>query len=77
MSKDQAAYQRLESAVQNMSPKKIDQIADYAEYLKSREELEATQEILNDPIMRQEVEEGRAQAERGEGRSWREVQKGV
>jgi|GEM_PF-2192978 len=77
MTKNQAAYQRLESAVANLPPKIVEQVADYAEYLKSREEWEATQEILNDPSMRRDVEEGRAQAKRGEGRPWREVQKGV
>jgi len=41
------------------------------------EEWDATQELMRDPAMREDVEEGRAQAARGEGRSWREVQRSV
>ncbi|MBI1389045.1 MAG: hypothetical protein GC154_11415 [bacterium] len=72
-----AAVQRLESLVDSLPPKTIEQIVDYAEYLKSREEWEATQEILNDPAMLRDVEEGRAQSARREGTSWREVRRRV
>jgi len=72
-----AARKRLEAALENMPPQKMEQVADFAEYLKSREEWEATMELLNDPAMRKEIEEGHAQVQRGEGRSWREVQQRV
>jgi hypothetical protein len=52
-------------------------VVDFAEYLKSREEWQATQELMSDPAMREDVEEGRAQAAHSEGRSWREVQRSV
>ena len=52
-------------------------MADFVEYLKSREEWEATQELIANPAMRKDVEEGRAQAARGEGHPWREIQKNV
>lgn len=77
MIKSNIARQRLETALEGLPAKKMEQIADYAEYLKSREEWEATMEIVNDPVMRKDAEEGRAQAQRGEGRPWREVQKRV
>ena len=65
--------QRLEVALAELPTKKLKQLADFAEYLKSREEWEATRELMNDPAMREDVEEGRAQAVCGEGRQWRKV----
>ena len=69
--------QRLEAAVAMLSPKKLEQVADFAEYLKSREDWEATQELMSDPATREDIEEGRAQAARGEGRPWREIKRRV
>ncbi len=69
--------ERLEAILAELPPEKLEQVADFAEYLKSREAWNATQELMSDPAMRADVEEGRAQAARGEGRSWREVQRSV
>jgi len=69
--------QRLKAVIDELPPKKLEQLADYAEYLKSREEWIATLELLNDPSMRKDIEEGRAQATRKEGRRWREIQQRV
>ena len=69
--------QRLEAALTALPPRKLEQVADFAEYLRSREDWEATLELVNDPAMREDVEEGRAQAARGEGRRWREAQERV
>ena len=69
--------QRVETALTALPSKKLEQVADFAEYLKSREEWEATLELMNGPAMREDVEEGRAQATCGEGRRWREVQRRV
>lgn len=77
MNSKSAIYERLESVIETLSPKMAEQVADYAEYLKSREEWDATQELLNDPEMRSAVDEGRRQAEKKQGRSWREVKKSV
>jgi hypothetical protein len=63
--------QRLEAVLAALPPKKLEQVVDFAEYLTSREEWEATLELMNDPAMREDVDEGRAQAARGEGRPWR------
>lgn len=52
----------------------LQQLLDYATYLFSREEWEATQELLSDPGMRADVLEGREQARRGEVRPWRQAQ---
>lgn len=69
--------ERLEDTLAELPTKKLEQVADFAEYLKAREEWDATQELMNDPGMRKDIEEGRAQAERGEGRPWRKVQQRV
>ncbi|MEW6236992.1 MAG: hypothetical protein AB1656_16530 [Candidatus Omnitrophota bacterium] len=65
--------QKLGLILTNLPLKKLEQVADYAEYLKSREEWEATMELMNDPAMSKDIEEGIAQSSQGEGRSWREI----
>ena len=70
-------HQRLEVVLSELPPNKLEQVVDFAEYLKSREEWDATLELLNDPDMRRDIEEGREQAKRGEGRSWREIKNSV
>lgn len=69
--------ERLEIAIEDLPMKKLLQLIDFAEYLKFREEQEATLELMNDSGMAQDVSGGRKQASRGEGRAWREVQKDV
>jgi hypothetical protein len=69
--------ERLRLAIEELPPKKLEQLIDYAEYLKSREEWDATLELMNDPSMRMDVDEGRKQSARREGRNWREVQQRV
>jgi len=73
-SKRKQMEERLASVIAALPTQKLAQLADFAEYLKSREAWEATLELLNDPAMRRDVEEGRAQAARGEGHRWREIQ---
>ncbi len=68
---------RLEATLAGLPTEKLQQVADFAEYLRSREEWQATQELLSDPGMRADVEEGRAQAARREGQLWRAVQQRV
>lgn len=77
MSTHERIQQRLETVLIALTPRKLEQVVDFAEYLNSREEWEATLELMNDPAMREDVEEGRAQAVHGEGRGWREVQASV
>ena len=50
---------------------------DFAEYLHSREQWEATMELLNDPGMRSDIEEGLEQAQCGETHSWRDIRNHV
>ncbi len=69
--------ERLQAALAELPPKKVEQVIDFAEYLKSREEWDATIELLNDPEMRRDIDEGREQAARGEGKPWREVRQNV
>ena len=70
-------HQRLEAVLSNLSPQKLEQVADFAEHLCSRVEWEATLELLNDPGMRNDVEAGREQIRRGETRSWQDIKKNV
>ncbi len=67
------ALRRLEEAARALPGRVLAQLVDYADYLRSREEWDATRELLADPGMRADVSEGRAQAARGEGRGWREI----
>ena len=69
--------ERLQKCLALLSPHQLEQLADYAEYLHSKEEWEATQEILNDPNMRNDVDKGIEQIRLGETRSWREIRKNV
>ena len=72
-----SAKRRLTEAVEGLPRKQVEQLADFAEYLKSREEWEATRELLSDPGMRADVEEGRTEAASGRGRGWRDVQRSL
>jgi hypothetical protein len=69
--------QRLESAIASLPAKKLEQLLDFAEFLRSREDWEATLELTGDAGMLRDVTEGRSQATRGEGRSWRNVKKPI
>ncbi|HIN65917.1 MAG TPA: hypothetical protein EYM95_14840 [Candidatus Obscuribacterales bacterium] len=69
--------ERLEAALAELPTKKLEQVVDFAEYILSCEEWDATQELMKYPAMREDVEEGLAQAARGEERSWQEVQRSV
>lgn len=73
----QKLQQRLEAVIAQLPPDKLALLVDFAEYLRDREEWEATWELLSNPRMRKDVEEGRRQASQGKGRPWREVQKRV
>lgn len=62
---------RLQEIGAKLPPARLRQLVDYATYLFSRDEWEATQELLSDPGMRSDVLEGREQAGRGEVKPWR------
>ena len=71
------AHQRLEKSLTVLTPQQIEQLADYAEYLQSKEEWEATQELLCDSEIKQEIDEGLEQIRKGQTRPWREFRKNV
>ena len=66
---------RLDETACALQTATLRSLVDYASYLRSREEWEATRELLCDPGMRADLIEGRAQTSRGEGRSWREIRR--
>ena len=49
--------------IENISEKKIAEVVDYLEYLKIKEEVEATNEILSDKKLLDSIQKGLAQAE--------------
>lgn len=73
----ETAQIRLQKSLSVLTPQQIEQVADYAEYLHSKEEWEATQELLSNPKMRQAVEEGLQQIQEGKTRPWREFRNDV
>lgn len=77
MQQTAAMPERLAKTITNLSNQKLEQLTDFAKYLHSREEWEATMELLNDPGMRSDIEEGLEQAQCGETHSWRDIQNHV
>ena len=52
---------------------KLPMVLDFLSYMEDREGWEATMEILSDPEMRRDVDEGRKQAKRKQGKPWRDI----
>ena len=69
----QNAEERLKDTITYLSTKQLEQVADFADYLRSREDLEATQEILDDPVMSKKVEKGLEEVRQGKIRPWQEI----
>ena len=59
--------------IKRIPPRQLPLVLDFLSYLEDREGWEATKEILSDPGMRGEVEEGVKQAQRKQGKSWRGI----
>lgn len=57
---------RAHEIIDNISEKKIAQVLDFLEYLKIKEEVEATNEILSDKILLDYIQKGLFQIEQGE-----------
>lgn len=73
MQQTQIVKERLEKAIINMPQDKLEQLTDYAEYLLSKDEWEATREIMCDPEMKQQVDLGIEEAKAGKVKSWRDI----
>ncbi|MBI4518771.1 MAG: hypothetical protein HY699_23495 [Deltaproteobacteria bacterium] len=69
--------ERLGTALAELPPSKLQQVADLAEHLCAQGEWEATLDLMSDEAMRKEIDIGRRQAARGMGRPWREIQRRV
>ena len=70
---DLKAQQRLSEAVEGLSEQKLEEVIDFAQYLRSRDEWEATQELLSDPGMRDDIAEGLKQDRKGDTLGWQEA----
>lgn len=77
MPKTSALRDEAIERVQRIPPRKLGVVLDFLSYLEDRESWEATQELLTDPDMRRDVEEGVTQAKRKQGRSWKTIQRDV
>lgn len=76
MSDPRPSYlERLREAAEVLPTRTLAQLVDFASWLRDREEWEATQELLCDPGMRRDIDEGHEQAVRGETRDWRDIQR--
>ena len=69
----QHIQRHLQDIFATMPTDKLTLLMDFAEYLKSKEEWDATQELMNDAGMSKDTLEGREQAQRGESRTWRDI----
>jgi PHD/YefM family antitoxin component YafN of YafNO toxin-antitoxin module len=64
---------RLREVIEGLSEQKLEEVIDFAQYLRSKEEWEATQELLSDPEMREDLEKGLGQDREGDTVGWQEV----
>ena len=69
--------ERLEAILIDLPPQKVEQVIDFATYLKSKEQWEATQELMLDPGMKEDIDAGKRDAIKGNVKSWREIKKNV
>lgn len=74
MAKSQPLREQAIDKVQRIPRRKLELVVDFLSYLEDRERWEATMEFMNDAGMRRDVEEGRAQVQRRQGKSWRRIQ---
>jgi PHD/YefM family antitoxin component YafN of YafNO toxin-antitoxin module len=61
-----ARRERAHQIIDSLSDTKIGEVLDYLEYIRIREELEATQEILDNKKLMESIEKGLAQFRAGE-----------
>ena len=59
--------------IKRIPARQLPMVLDFLSYLEDRQGWEATKEILSDPRMRGDVEEGQRQAKRKQGKSWRGI----
>ncbi|TYQ16997.1 UNVERIFIED_CONTAM: hypothetical protein Cloal_3599 [Acetivibrio alkalicellulosi] len=57
---------RAHEIIENISDKKIAEVIDFLEYLKIKEEIEATNEILSDEKFLEAIQKGVKQLKKGE-----------
>jgi hypothetical protein len=61
-----ARRERAHQIIDSLSDTKIGEVLDYLEYIRIREELDATQEILDDKRLIESIQKGLAQLRAGE-----------
>lgn len=58
--------ERAHRIIDSISDKRIEQILDYLEYIRIKEELEATEEIVNDQKLMASIQKGMQELKAGE-----------
>lgn len=71
----EARLRELERVVAELPASGVREVLDFATYLRSRQEWDATQELLAEAGMRADVQEGRDQARQGRGKPWQTLRK--
>ncbi len=78
MSKTAAANEeKIFTAFEKLSKKSKNEVADFITFLKVKEELEATKEILNDKDFLQSIMKGDEDFKAGRFKKWSEVKENV
>jgi predicted transcriptional regulator len=63
---DNSLRKRAEKIINELSDKKLAEVIDFLEYVKLKEELEATEDILNDKKLMEQIKKGIEEARNGE-----------
>jgi len=61
-----AQRERAHQIIDSLSDTRIQEVLDYLEYIRAREELDATQEILDDKKLMESIQKGLSQLRAGE-----------
>ncbi|MBF0518922.1 MAG: hypothetical protein HQK92_04280 [Nitrospirae bacterium] len=77
MNKGIAEKIRINADYEKLSPKSRKNVADFITFLKVKEELEATEEIINDASFLSSIMKGEAEFESGQFKKWSEVKEDV
>ena len=72
-----AVRSKVHEIIDSISDKKLADIVDFLEYLKLKEEIEATEEIVSDEFLVQAVMKGLEQADLGETISFERIRENV
>ena len=68
---------RLREIVEEIPSERLSEVLDFLEYIKDREEWEATWEVIRDKKFLEGVQRGKRDIEEGRWRRWEEIRRDV